>query len=205
MLGRTFAVTATALFMFALDRLIVTSALPVIQRDLGAGVAALEWTVSAFTLTFAVLLLAGAALGDRFGRRRMFVVGLGLFTAGSAAAALAPSAGALVAARALQGLGGALITPLSLTLLMAATPPARRGAVLGVWGATAAVAAALGPVLGGVLTDALSWHWIFWVNVPIGVALIPLAHERLAESHGPDGRLDLPGLALSGAGLLSLV
>jgi EmrB/QacA subfamily drug resistance transporter len=201
----TFAITAAALFMFALDRLIVTSALPVIQRDLGAGLTALEWTVNAFTLTFAVLLLAGAALGDRFGRRRMFVAGLVLFTAGSAAAALAPSAGALVAARALQGLGGALITPLSLTLLMAATPPARRGAVLGLWGAIAAVAAALGPVLGGVLTDALSWHWIFWVNVPIGLALIPLAWERLAESHGPDRRLDLPGLALSGAGLFALV
>src|SRR6188472_2638505 len=171
----TFAVTATALFMFALDRLIIVSALPVIQRDLGAGLTALEWTVNAFTLTFAVLLLAGAALGDRFGRRRMFVAGVALFTAGSAAAALAPSAGALVAARALQGLGGALITPLSLTLLMAATPPQRRGAVLGAWGAVAGVAAASGPVLGGVLADALSWHWIFWVNVPAGLALLPLA------------------------------
>jgi EmrB/QacA subfamily drug resistance transporter len=203
--GWTFAITAAGLFMFALDRLIVVSALPVIRRDLGASLSALEWTVSAFTLTFAVLLLAGAALGDRFGRRRMFVAGLGLFTAGSAAAALAPSAGVLVAARALQGLGGALIMPLSLTLLMAATPPARRGAVLGAWGASAAIAAALGPVLGGFLTDALSWHWIFWVNVPIGLALLPLASRRLAESRGPDRRLDLPGLALSGAGLLALV
>jgi EmrB/QacA subfamily drug resistance transporter len=201
----TFAVTAIGLFMFALDRLIVVTALPAIQRDLGARLTALEWTVNAFTLTFAVLLLAGAALGDRFGRRRMFVAGIALFTVGSAAAALAPSAGALVAARALQGLGGALILPLSLTLLTAATPVHRRGAVLGAWGGVAGAAAASGPVLGGVLTDALSWHWIFWVNVPVGLVLIPLARRRLAESHGPDGRLDVPGLALSGAGLLALV
>jgi EmrB/QacA subfamily drug resistance transporter len=201
----TFAITAAALFMFALDRLIVTSALPVIQRDLGAGLTALEWTVNAFTLTFAVLLLAGAALGDRFGRRRTFVAGLVLFTAGSAAAALAPSAGALVAARAFQGVGGAIITPLSLTLLSAATPPERRARVLGAWGAVAGVAAASGPVAGGVLSDALSWHWIFWVNVPVGLVLIPLARRRLAESHGPHGRLDLPGLLLSGIGLLALV
>jgi EmrB/QacA subfamily drug resistance transporter len=201
----TFAITAAALFMFALDRLIIVSALPVIQRDLGAGLTALEWTVNAFTLTFAVLLLAGAALGDRFGRRRTFVAGIALFTAGSAAAALAPSAGALVAARALQGVGGAVILPLSLTLLTAATPPERRGAVLGAWGAVAGVAAASGPVLGGVLSDALSWHWIFWMNVPVGLVLLPLAATRLDESHGPGGRLDLPGLALSGAGLLALV
>ncbi|HWH94200.1 MAG TPA: DHA2 family efflux MFS transporter permease subunit [Baekduia sp.] len=201
----TFAITALALFMFALDRLIVTNALPDIERDLGASVTALEWTINAFTLTFSVLLLTGAALGDRFGRRRMFTIGLGLFAAGSAAAALAPSAPALIAARALQGAGGAIIAPLSLTLLTAATPPHRRGAVLGAWGATAGIAAAGGPVVGGALTGTLSWHWIFWLNVPIGVALIPLAHAKLAESHGLHPRLDLPGLALSGAGLLALV
>src|SRR3954447_9966576 len=201
----TFVITAAALFMFALDRLIVVTALPVIQRDLSASLTALEWTVNAFTLTFAVLLPAGAALGDRFGRRRTFVAGLWLFTAGSAAAALAPSAGALVAARALQGVGGAIIVPLSLTLLSAATPPEHRGAVLGAWGAVAGVAAASGPVLGGVLSDALSWHCIFWVNVPVGLVLVPLAHRRLTESHGPHRRLDPPGLALSGAGLLALV
>jgi len=203
--GWTFAVTALALFMFALDRLIVASALPVIRDDLGAGLQALEWTVNAFTLTFAVLLLAGAALGDRFGRRRMFIAGVVVFTAGSAAAALAPSAGALVAARALQGVGGSLIVPLSLTLVTAATPPERRGAVLGAWAAVAGVAAASGPVLGGALAEALSWQWIFWINVPIGVALIPLAHRRLAESRGPAARLDGPGLVLSGAGLLAIV
>ena len=201
----TFILTASALFMFALDRLIVTSALPAIERDLDAGVVALEWTVNAFTLTFAVLLLTGAALGDRWGRRRMFVVGLALFTAGSAAAALAPCAAALIAARAVQGAGGAVITPLSLTLLLAATPAHRRGAVIGAWGATAGIAAAAGPVLGGALTGALSWHWIFALNVPIGLLLLPLARAKLTESHGPHARLDLPGLALSGAGLLALV
>jgi EmrB/QacA subfamily drug resistance transporter len=200
-----FAITALALFMFALDRLIVTTALPAIERDLGAGLQALEWTVNAFTLTFSLLLLTGAALGDRFGRRRMFTVGLALFTAGSAAAALAPGAGVLIAARALQGVGGSLITPLSLTILSAATPPERRGAVLGAWGAVAGVATAAGPVAGGLLTEALSWHWIFWLNVPLGLALIPLAHRHLAESHGPQGRLDGPGIALSGAGLLCAV
>src|SRR4051812_33867987 len=141
-LGATFAITAGALFMFALDRLIVVTALPAIQHDLGASLQALEWTVSAYTLTFTVLLLAGAALGDRFGRRRMFTAGLALFTAGSAAAALAPTAGGLVLARALQGVGGSLIAPLSLTILSAAAPAGRRGAVLGAWGAVAAAAAA---------------------------------------------------------------
>jgi EmrB/QacA subfamily drug resistance transporter len=202
---RTFAITAGALFMFALDRLIVATALPAIQRDLGASLQALEWTVNAYTLTFLVLLLAGAALGDRFGRRRVFVLGLAAFTAGSAGAGLAPSVGALVAARAIQGAGGAIVLPLSVTILSAATPAERRGAVLGAWGAVAAVAASLGPVLGGVLTGALSWHWIFWLNVPIGLALMPLAHRWLAESRGPHTQLDLPGIALSGAGLLALV
>src|SRR3954447_10169979 len=191
--------------MFALDRLIVTTALPDIQRELGGGPQALAWTVNAFTLTFSVLLLTGAALGDRFGRRRVFVGGLALFTAASAAAALAPSGGLLIAARALQGAGGAIILPLSLTILVAATPVARRGAVLGAWGAVAAVAASGGPVAGGALTGALSWHWIFWLNVPIGLALIPLAHRGLAESRGPHDRLDGPGLAISAAALLALV
>jgi MFS family permease len=184
----TFAVTAGALFMFALDRLIVATALPAIQRELDASLQTLEWTVNAYTLTFLVLLLTGAALGDRFGRRRVFVLGLAAFTAGSAGASLAASAGALVAARAIQGAGGAVLLPLSLTILSTATPAERRGA----WGAVAGVAAALGPVLGGVLTGALSWHWIFWLNVPIGIALMPLARRRLTESHGPHTRLDLP-------------
>jgi EmrB/QacA subfamily drug resistance transporter len=201
----TFAITAAALFMFALDRLVVTAALPEIGRDIGGGPQALAWTVNAFTLTFSVLLLTGAALGDRFGRRRTFVAGLMLFTAGSAAAALAPSAAALIAARALQGAGGAVIMPLSLTLLVANTPAERRGTVLGAWGAVAAVAAAAGPVAGGAIAGALSWHWIFWLNVPVGLALIPLARRKLTESHGPHGELDGRGVALSAAALLALV
>jgi EmrB/QacA subfamily drug resistance transporter len=200
----TFAISAAALFMFSLDRLIVTTALPAIRRDLGASLGAAEWTVSAYTLTFAVLLLTGAALGDHFGRRRLFVIGVAIFTTGSLAAAVAPSVGALVAARALQGAGGAILAPLSLTILSAAVPARRRGAALGAWGAVAGLAATLGPVLGGVLTEARSWHWIFWLNVPVGVALIPLARLRLDESYGPHDRLDVPGVALAGGALLAL-
>src|SRR3954465_15163964 len=201
----TFALTSAALFMFSLDRLIVTTALPAIHADLGASLQTLEWTVSAYTLTFAVLLLTGAALGDRFGRRRLFIAGVAIFTGGSLAAALAPSIGALVAARAIQGAGGSVLAPLSLTILVAGVPARRRGVALGAWGAVAGFAATLGPVLGGALTEALSWHWIFWLNVPLGAALIPLARWRLVESRGPHDRLDLPGVALAGAGMLALV
>ena len=165
----------------------------------------MQWTVNAYTLSFCVLLLAGAALGDRYGRRRLFTVGIAIFAAGSAASALAPSAHALVAARALQGVGGSLITPLSLTILTAAAAPERRGRVLGAWGAIAGAAASLGPVLGGALTETLSWHWIFWLNVPVGIALIPLALTQLEEAHGPRRPLDAVGVALSTVGLLALV
>src|SRR6266853_1689456 len=196
----TFAIASTAAFMVTLDNLVVTTALPVIRRDLHAGLGSLEWTVNAYTLTFAVLLLTGAALGDRFGRRRMFVVGLAIFTVSSAAAALAPSAGALIAARAAQGVGGAIITPLTLTILSAGVPANRRGAFIGAWSGIAGLAVALGPVVGGAVVSGISWHWIFWLNVPIGVVLIPLALRRLDESYGPFGRLDLPGLGLASAG-----
>ena len=204
-IGWTFAITAGALFMFALDRQVVGTALPAIRRDLGANLQALEWTVNAYTLSFAVLLLVGSALGDRFGRRRVLTVGIAIFTVASAACALAPTTGALIAARTVQGIGGALITPLSLTILTAATPPERRGRVLGTWAAVAIGAASFGPVVGGALTDALSWHWIFWLNVPVGIALIPLARRRLEETHGPRQPLDLVGIALSAVGLLALV
>src|SRR5690348_6718098 len=130
----TFVVTSLALVMVTLDNLVVTTALPVIRKDLGAGIEGLEWTVNAYTLTFAVLLLTGAALGDRFGRRRLFAIGLGIFTAASAAAALAPSIGALDAARAVQGLGGAIVLPLTLTMLSSAFPAERRGMAIGIWG-----------------------------------------------------------------------
>jgi EmrB/QacA subfamily drug resistance transporter len=201
----TFAITSAAVFMATLDNLVVTTALPVIRKDLHATIQSLEWTVNAYTLTFAVLLLTGAALGDRFGRRRMLVIGLAIFTVSSAAAALAPTAGALIAARASQGVGGAIITPLTLTILSAGVPANRRGAFIGAWSGIAGLAVALGPVVGGAVVSGISWHWIFWLNVPIGIALIPLALRRLDESHGPAARLDLPGLALASAGLTGIV
>ena len=201
----TFVVTSLALVMVTLDNLVVTTALPVIRKDLGAGIEGLEWTVNAYTLTFAVFLLTGAALGDRFGRRRMFAIGLGIFTAASAAAALAPSIEALVAARAAQGVGGAIIAPLTLTLLSAAVPSEKRGLALGAWGGIGGLAVALGPLVGGAVVSGLSWQWIFWINVPFGLVLIPLALRRLAESHGPSNRLDLPGVALASLGLLGMV
>jgi EmrB/QacA subfamily drug resistance transporter len=201
----TFALTSLALFAFALDRLVVTIALPSIRADLGGQVADLEWTVNAYTLSFAVLLLTGGALGDRFGRRRMFTIGVAVFTAGSAGAALAPTMGTLVAARALQGVGGALFSPLTLTMLSAVTPPARRGAVLGAWGGIGGLGAALGPLAGGALAGSVGWRAIFWLNVPVGLALIGLGRLRLEESHGPRRKLDLAGVALVSAGLFGVV
>src|SRR2546429_1459469 len=201
----TFAITSTALFMVTLDNLVVTTALPVIRKDLHAGISGLEWTVNAYTLVFAVLLLTGAALGDRFGRRLVFSIGIGIFTLASAAAALAPSIGALDAARAIQGLGGAIVMPLTLTILSAAVPPERRGLALGAWGGISGLAVAFGPLVGGAVVSGISWHWIFWLNVPIGVVLIPLVLARLDESHGPAGKLDLPGVALASGGLFGIV
>ncbi|MDX3236112.1 MFS transporter [Streptomyces sp. ME03-5709C] len=198
-------VTGVAGFMAALDNLVVTTALPSIRADLGGALEDLEWTVSAYTLTFAVLLMFGAALGDRFGRRRMFLVGLGVFSAASAAAALAPGMGELIAARAVQGVGAAILMPLTLTLLSAAVPPARRGMAFGIWGAVNGLAVAAGPLIGGSLTEHISWQWIFWLNVPVGVLLLPLARLRLAESHGPDPRLDATGTVLASAGLFGIV
>src|SRR6478609_2732584 len=201
----TFAITSLALFMVTLDNLVVTTALPVIREDLNSGLSGLEWTVNAYTLTFAVFLLTGAALGDRFGRRRMFAIGLGIFTLASAAAALAPSIATLDAARAVQGLGGAIVMPLTLTILSAAVPPERRGLALGAWGGISGLAVALGPLVGGAVVSGISWHWIFWLNVPIGLVLAPLALSRLQESYGPASRLDLPGVGLASAGLFGIV
>ena len=200
----TFAITSVALFMVVLDNLVVSTALPVIRTDLDATIEQLEWTVNAYTLTFAVFLLTGAALGDRFGRRRMFIFGLALFTAASAAAALAPSMEALIAARAVQGIGGAIVTPLTLTLLSAAFPAERRGVALGAWSGIAGLAVAAGPLVGGAVVEGIAWQWIFWLNVPIGLAVLPLS-RLLVESHGPDKALDLPGLGLASGGLLGLV
>jgi EmrB/QacA subfamily drug resistance transporter len=201
----TFVITSLALFMVVLDNLVVSTALPVIRTDLGASLEELEWTVNAYTLTFAVLLLTGAALGDRFGRRRVFAAGLALFTGASAAAALAPSMDALIAARAIQGIGGAIVTPLTLTILSEAFPKEKRGLALGAWSGIAGLAVASGPLVGGAVVDGIAWQWIFWLNVPIGIVLVPLAYGFLRESHGPAGRLDLPGLGLASAGLFGLV
>ena len=201
----TFGITSAALFMVTLDNLVVTTAIPVIRRDLHAGLSGLEWTVNAYTLVFAVLLLTGAALGDRFGRRLVFSIGLGIFTLGSAAAALAPSIGALDAARAVQGLGGAIVLPLTLTILSAGVPAERRGVFLGAWGGISGLAVAFGPLVGGAVVNGISWHWIFWLNVPIGLVLVPLALLRLDETKGPFGRVDLPGLGLASAGLFGIV
>ncbi|WP_433240805.1 MFS transporter [Actinomadura nitritigenes] len=202
---RTFIITGTALFMVALDNLIVTNALPDIRTDLGAGLEGLEWTVNAYTLTFAVLLLPAAAIADRWGRRRMFIAGLAVFTAASAAAALAPDIGTLIAARAVQGAGGAIVLPLTLPILDAAVPPARRGIALAAWSMMSGLGVALGPVLGGAVTQAATWQWIFWINVPVGAVLLALAPGFLTESRGAAKRLDLAGTVLIAGGVLGLV
>ena len=203
--GWTLAIVSIGLFMVVLDNLVVSVALPSIHRDLGASIQSLEWTVNAYVLSYAVLLLTGAALGDRFGRRRMFMAGISLFTVSSAAAALAPSIGLLIAARAIQGIGAAIATPLTLTLLADAFPPAQRGVAIGVWSGVSGIAVALGPLVGGAVTQAASWHWIFWINVPIGLVLVPLAATRLSESRGPSSQLDLRGLGLGSTGLFGIV
>jgi EmrB/QacA subfamily drug resistance transporter len=197
--------TSVAYFMVALDALAVITALPSIHRDLGGTAGTLQWTVSAYTMAFGAGILTAAALGDRLGRRRLYVVGLGLFTAASAACALAPSLAVLIAFRAVQGLGAAIILPLGLTLLTSAFPAQRRGAVVGIWGGVAGVAVAAGPLVGGAVTQGLDWHWIFWVNVPVGVIALIWSRLRLPESYGPRSRLDIPGLILVSAGVGVLI
>ncbi len=203
--GWTLAIVSIGLFMVVLDNLVVNVALPSIHRDLGGSIQALEWTVSAYVLAYAVLLLTGAALGDRFGRKRMFIAGIALFTLSSAAGALAPSTALLIAARASQGVGAAIVTPLTLTLIADAFPADKRGIALGVWSGISGIAVALGPLVGGAVIQAGSWHWIFWINVPIGLVLVPLSWRRLTESYGPSRRLDLPGVALASSGLFGIV
>jgi EmrB/QacA subfamily drug resistance transporter len=201
----TFAISSIALFMAALDNLVVTTALPVIRASFQANLAELEWIVNAYTLTFAVLLLTGAALGDRFGRKRLFIIGLAVFTGGSAIAAISSDVTTLIVARAIQGLGGAILTPLSLTILSAAVPVERRAVALGAWGGIAGLAIAIGPLVGGAIAEGLAWQFIFWINVPIGLVTIPIAWARLTETRGPSSRLDLPGLGLVSAGLFAVV
>ncbi|MEU9098158.1 DHA2 family efflux MFS transporter permease subunit [Streptomyces sp. NPDC048361] len=197
--------TSVAGFMAALDNLVVTTALPSIREDLGGALDDLEWTVSAYTLTFAVLLMFGAALGDRFGRRRLFITGLTIFTGASAGAALASGIDGLIAARAIQGVGAAIMMPLTLTLLTAAVPAAKRGLMYGIWGAVNGLAVASGPLIGGSLTEHASWQWIFWLNVPLGLLVLPLARLRLNESYGTGAPLDIVGTLLASGGLFGIV
>jgi len=200
----TLVIASAGAFMTCVDTMVVTTALPVLRVSLHGSLADLEWTVNAYNLAFACLLLTGAALGDRFGRRRIFCAGLAAFTAASVGAALAPTVGALIAARAVQGAAAALVLPLTLTLISDAFPPAKRGRAIGIWGGVISIGGAVGPVIGGAVASGLSWQWIFWVNVPVGAVLIPLAAARLRESFGPAARLDVTGLLLAGAGLLGL-
>ena len=204
--GRTLTVllTSVAYFMVTLDALVVVTALPSIHRELGGGVATLQWTVSAYAMAFGAGIITAAALGDRLGRRRVYVLGLALFTVASAACALAPNAGALIACRAVQGIGASAIMPLGLTILTSAFPREKRGAVVGIWGGIAGLAVAAGPLVGGSITQGLSWHWIFWVNVPIGVIAIAGSRLRLTDSRGPKAPLDVPALVLVSAGVALL-
>jgi EmrB/QacA subfamily drug resistance transporter len=197
--------TGIGSLMAALDTLVVSTALNEIRADLGASIEQLEWTVNAYNLSFAVLLITGAALGDRFGRRRLYAAGLALFAAASAVSALAPDVGTLIAARAVQGAGSALIMPLGLALLSSAFPPEKRGAAIGIFSGITGLAVAAGPLVGGAVVEGISWQWIFWLNVPIGLAAVVLTLARMPESYGPDTGLDLPGLALITTGALGLV
>jgi EmrB/QacA subfamily drug resistance transporter len=192
-------------FMGSLDNLVVSTALPVIRTELGASITDLQWFVNAYTLPFAAFLLTAAALGDRIGRRRMFLAGIALFTVASAGAALSTEPWQLTATRALQGLGGAAIAPLSLTLLAQAVPDRLRTMAVGIWGGITGLGVALGPVVGGAVVDGLTWNWIFWVNVPIGVIALVLAATVLDESRGGARRLDPVGLLLSASGMLLLI
>jgi EmrB/QacA subfamily drug resistance transporter len=191
--------------MAALDTLVVSTSLTTIRLDLGASVGQLEWTVNAYNLSFAVMLITAAAVGDRYGRRAFYAVGLGLFAASSAASALAPNVGLLIAARAVQGVSAALVLTLGLALLSAAFPPERRGTAIGLFSAVTGIAVASGPLVGGAIAEGLAWEWIFWLNVPIGLVAIPLVLARIDESFGGDTGLDVRGLALVSAGSFGIV
>jgi EmrB/QacA subfamily drug resistance transporter len=201
----TIALTAVAFFMVVLDALVVVTALPSIHRSLGGSLGTLQWTVNAYNMAFGAGIITAAAIGDRLGRRRVYTAGLALFTVASAACALAPDVSLLITARAVQGLGAAVITPLSLTILTSAFPAERRGAVVGIWGGISGLGVAVGPLIGGAVTQGLSWHWVFWLNAPVGVAAVAGARLRLRESRGSRTRLDAGGLVLVSAGAAALI
>ena len=204
-LGWVLGLTSTGYFMVVLDSVVVITALPRMQRDLHVGLASLQWTLTAYNIAFAAGIITAAALGDRFGRRLIFTIGLALFTVASAACALAPNATELIAARTVQGLGGAIVLPLSLTILTTAFPAERRGTIVGIYGGLAGLAVAAGPLVGGAVTQGINWHWIFWINVPIGVAAVLLSMWLLPESHGPREPLDLAGVGLVTGGVVAIV
>jgi EmrB/QacA subfamily drug resistance transporter len=204
-LGWVVALTSTAYFMVVLDSVVVITALPRMQRDLHVSLSSLQWTLNAYGIAFAAGIITAAALGDRFGRRKVFTIGLALFTAASVACALAPNLSVLIVARTVQGLGGAVVLPLSLTILTAAFPIERRGMIVGIYGGLAGLAVAVGPIVGGAITQSIDWHWIFWINVPIGVVAVALGVRLLPESYGARERLDLVGVGLVSAGVVALV
>jgi EmrB/QacA subfamily drug resistance transporter len=199
------ALVSVASLMVVLDMLVVTTALNAIRLDLGASIEELEWTINAFTLSFAVLLLLASAFGDRLGRKRVFIAGLGLFTVASAACALAPNTGWLIAGRAVQGVGSAMIMPHAMALLSVVFPPAQRAKALGIFSSVTGLGTLGGPLVGGAITEGLNWQWIFWLNVPIGLLLIPLVRGRIEESTGTARTLDFGGLVLVTTGAFGLV
>jgi EmrB/QacA subfamily drug resistance transporter len=204
-LGWVVVLTGIGSFMAALDTLVVASALNTIQRDLGASLTDLEWTLNAYNLSLAVLLVPAAVLGDRLGRARTYAAGLALFALASAGCALAGGVGTLVAMRVAQGAAAAVVTTLGLALLSSAFPPERRGAAVGLFSAVTGIAVACGPLVGGAVVDGLAWQWIFWINVPVGLVAAPLALRLIPETRVPDSRLDVPGVALLSGGVLGLV
>jgi EmrB/QacA subfamily drug resistance transporter len=204
-LGWVVGLTSTAYFMVVLDSVVVITALPRMQRDLHVSLASLQWTLNAYGIAFAAGIITAAALGDRIGRRKVFTIGLALFTAASVACAVAPNLSELIAARTVQGLGGAVVLPMSLTILTTAFPVERRGMIVGIYGGLAGFAVAMGPIVGGAVTQVIDWHWIFWINVPIGVVAVLLGVRLLPESHGAPERLDLVGVGLVTAGVVALV
>jgi EmrB/QacA subfamily drug resistance transporter len=195
--GWVIVASSVPMFMVSLNNLVVTNALPQIARDLGADIEQLGWVINAYVLAFAGLLLTGAALGDRFGRKRVFVAAVVVFSIGSAACALAPTVEWLLAARALQGVGAAAVLPLSLTVLASAVPEARRSLAIGLWSGINGLAVAIGPLVGGAVVEGLAWQWIFWVNLPVGALAVPIVLWAIGESRGEDRSLDVPGMLLA--------
>ena len=202
----TLAAVAFGLFMIMLDNTVVNVALPSIGRDLHVSVSSLEWVVTAYALTFAALLITGGKLGDLFGRRRIFVVGIAIFTLSSLACGLAPSAGFLIGARAVQGVGAALMNPASLSIITATFPPRERGQAIGIWAGVSAMALAIGPLVGGLIVENINWNWIFFINVPVGVLGIVVSQLVIKESRDTshEQSIDVPGLITSSAGLFAL-